>query len=58
MRHPPPLAFGFFTEVFNTQRAGIAVTTVLFIIGSVLLYFVDEAEGIELSKANSNDARD
>ncbi len=53
-----PLAFGFFTEVFNTQRAGIAVTTVLFIIGSVLLYFVDEAEGLKLSQANSNESSD
>jgi len=53
-----PLAFGFFTELFDTQRAGICVTMVLFIIGGILLHFVDEEEGKELSKKNSADVID
>jgi UMF1 family MFS transporter len=42
-----PLLFGLCTDVFNTQRAGVWVVMVLFLIGGVLLFSVNEKEGKE-----------
>lgn len=41
-----PLLFGVMTQVFGTQRAGVAIVLVLFAIGGLLLLAVDETEGI------------
>lgn len=40
-----PLLLGILTETFNSQRVGVSVVLVLFLIGNVILYFVDEEEG-------------
>jgi UMF1 family MFS transporter len=44
-----PLLFGLCTDVFNTQRAGVWVVMVLFVIGGMLLLSVNEKEGKEAS---------
>ncbi len=44
-----PLMLGILTQLFDSQRAGIAIVLVLFVLGLVLLARVDEREGIELS---------
>lgn len=41
-----PLLLGILTEAFNSQRAGVSVVVVFFIIGMLLLAVVDEKEGI------------
>jgi UMF1 family MFS transporter len=41
-----PLLLGVLTDLFGTQRAGVAVVLVLFALGLVLLARVDEREGI------------
>lgn len=41
-----PLLFGILTEAFESQRAGLAVVLVSFAVGALLLWRVDEAEGI------------
>jgi UMF1 family MFS transporter len=53
-----PLLLGILTEVFNSQRAGVSIVVVFFVIGMLLLTGVDEKEGIaggagvnEVSKA-------
>ena len=43
-----PLLFGIFTGIFETQRAGIAVVLLFFVLGGFLLLKVDEEEGIAL----------
>ncbi|MHC4224326.1 MAG: MFS transporter [Planctomycetota bacterium] len=40
-----PLLFGILTERFGSQRAGVAFVVMLFIVGGLLLAWVDEAEG-------------
>ena len=42
-----PLCLGIFTEIFNSQRAGVSIVVILFIIGLFLLKSVDEKEGIQ-----------
>lgn len=42
-----PLLLGIFTEIFNSQRYGIAVVFLMFLIGFILLQSVDEDEGIK-----------
>jgi len=42
-----PLCLGIFTEIFNSQRAGVSIVVILFIIGLFLLRSVDEKEGIQ-----------
>lgn len=42
-----PLLFGLFTGIFNTQRAGVWVVMVLFLIGGLLMLSVNEKEGKE-----------
>lgn len=44
-----PLLFGTFTELFDTQRAGVAVVVAFFLIGGLLMMRVDEAEGVTLA---------
>jgi len=47
-----PLLLGILTEVFNSQRYGVAVVVLMFIIGLILLQFVDEEEGINSANRN------
>jgi UMF1 family MFS transporter len=42
-----PLLLGILTAVFGTQRAGIAIVVVFFILGLILLAGVDEEAGIK-----------
>jgi len=44
-----PLLLGVFTQMFGSQRVGISVVLVLFVVGLVLLGRVDEKEGIEVA---------
>ena len=44
-----PLLLGILTAMFQSQRAGIGIVAVLFVIGGWLLLGVDEAEGIQAS---------
>ncbi len=41
-----PLLLGILTDIFDSQRAGVAVVAVFFIVGGLLLTRVDEAEGV------------
>ncbi len=43
-----PMLFGVLTTVFQSARAGISAILVLFLIGGVLLQWVNEKEGIAL----------
>jgi len=45
-----PFFLGLLTEIFDSQRAGISVVLVLFILGSFLLRLVDEKEGIRVAQ--------
>ena len=49
-----PLLLGILTQAFDSQRAGVSVVLVLFVIGLVLLAFVDEKEGIEVAARGSS----
>ncbi|UCF68616.1 MAG: MFS transporter [Acidobacteriota bacterium] len=40
-----PLSLGILTEAFGSQRAGVSIVLVMFVVGLVLLAFVDEREG-------------
>ena len=40
-----PFFLGYFTQLFNSQRYGIAVVLFLLVIGAILLHFVDEEAG-------------
>jgi UMF1 family MFS transporter len=42
-----PLALGILTDIFQSQRAGMAVIIALFILGGFLLWPVDEQAGIK-----------
>lgn len=42
-----PMLLGILTEVFNSQRAGIAVVALFFIVGGLILTRVDEEKGIK-----------
>ena len=44
-----PFFLGLLTEMFNSQRAGMSIVVVMFIVGSLLLTRVDEEEGKRLS---------
>ena len=43
-----PLLLGILTEIFDSQRAGVSVVIVFFVIGALILHKVDEQKGIEL----------
>ncbi len=45
-----PLLFGFFTELFASQRAGISVSILFFLVGIIILSKVNEKEGIVIHK--------
>lgn len=45
-----PLFLGILTEAFNSQRVGVSIVVLFFIIGMLLLTGVDEKEGIAASK--------
>jgi len=45
-----PFFLGLLTEVFNSQRAGVAIVVVLFIFGLIILARVDEQEGIKVAQ--------
>ena len=45
-----PLFLGLSTQIFSSQRAGIAVVLILLILGAIILNFVDEEKGISYSK--------
>jgi UMF1 family MFS transporter len=51
-----PLLLGVLTDLFDSQRAGVSIVVVLFVIGGLLLLRVDEAEGIRLSGRPGTDA--
>jgi UMF1 family MFS transporter len=42
-----PLLLGLLTQWTGSQRAGVAVVLMMFVIGLALLFWVDEAEGID-----------
>ena len=44
-----PLLLGQFTVLFNSQRAGMAIVIVFFLVGGLLLLRVNEAEGIAVA---------
>jgi UMF1 family MFS transporter len=44
-----PLLLGVFTQMFDSQRVGVSVVLVLFVVGLILLARVDEQEGIEVA---------
>jgi UMF1 family MFS transporter len=46
-----PFFLGLFTQMFNSQRYGIAVVLVLLIAGAILLRSVDEQSGITASNS-------
>jgi len=47
-----PLCLGILTDIFHSQRAGISIVILLFLIGSILLKTVNEKEGILQSGRN------
>lgn len=44
-----PLLLGILTQEFQSQRVGISVVLIFFLLGSVVLHFVDEKEGKQSS---------
>jgi MFS transporter, UMF1 family len=44
-----PMLFGLLTAMFDSQRVGLTVVVLFFVIGGAVLLFVDEEKGIELS---------
>lgn len=51
-----PLLLGQFTNIFESQRAGVATVLVFFVVGALLLMAVNEKEGIALSQRSSDGA--
>ena len=45
-----PFLFGLMTQLFNSQRAGVWIVAILFIIGAFILYTVDEREGVQAAE--------
>ncbi len=48
-----PMLLGFLTQVFDSQRAGVSVVVLFFIIGGLLLTRVDEKAGIAAAHSQS-----
>ena len=48
-----PLCLGILTEIFDSQRAGVSIVVVLFILGLFLLRSVNEKDGITTAKTIS-----
>lgn len=51
-----PLCLGILTQIFNSQRAGVAVVAVFFVIGSLILSRVDEKAGMAAAKKYQSSA--
>jgi UMF1 family MFS transporter len=49
-----PLLLGFLTQIFASQRAGISVVVLFFVVGGLLLARVDEKAGIASAKGQSS----
>ena len=49
-----PLLLGIFTSMFDSQRMGVSVILVFFVLGLWLLFRVDEEEGKRLAAASSS----
>ena len=45
-----PFMFGVMTQLFDSQRAGVWIVAILFIIGAFILYTVDEREGLQTAE--------
>lgn len=45
-----PFLFGLLTSYFETQRAGVMMITAFFLVGGLILFSVDEREGIRLGR--------
>jgi UMF1 family MFS transporter len=45
-----PFFLGLLTEIFDSQRVGVSVVVLFFVIGSLILRSVDENEGMALAK--------
>lgn len=45
-----PFLFGVMTQLFNSQRAGVWIVAILFIIGAFILYTVDERAGVRAAE--------
>ena len=48
-----PLFLGILTETFDSQRAGVSVVVILFVLGFFLLKSVNEENGIAAGKTIS-----
>ena len=48
-----PLCLGILTQVFDSQRAGVSIVVVLFVLGLFLIRFVNEKDGITTAKTIS-----
>ncbi|RJP35367.1 MAG: hypothetical protein C4527_00710 [Candidatus Omnitrophota bacterium] len=44
-----PFLLGSLTSLFDSQRVGVSVVILFFVIGSILMVFVDEEEGIRVA---------
>jgi len=42
-----PMLLGILTEIYNSQRAGVAIVLVMFVVGFLFLRLVNEDEGID-----------
>ena len=49
-----PLLFGWMTLWFQSQRVGVFVITLFFIVGGLILWTVNEEEGIRLAREDGN----
>jgi len=49
-----PFFLGLLTEIFHSQRAGVAVVIFFFILGGLILNFVDEKEGLRAAGRPAN----
>ncbi|MFB3785513.1 MAG: MFS transporter [bacterium] len=49
-----PLLFGWMTLWFQSQRAGVLLITLFFIVGGMILWTVNEEEGIRLARLDEN----
>lgn len=45
-----PFLFSIMTRLFSSQRAGVWIVAILFIIGAFILYTVDEREGLQAAE--------
>ncbi len=49
-----PFALGILTEIFHSQRAGMAIVLVLFLLGGLLLWPVDEGAGMLAARSGDS----